>query len=99
MSRGTNPPIGTVPCPYRGCEHIAAVHKMAERSPDVPGRRRHGGKLYGRCPVHGQFADQEYILGAATIGREAAPVDPSPRDPAPRNPSAGLVPGRGWGFF
>lgn len=72
--------IGTVPCPYKGCEEVAAVYRFTPRS----GRgSAFKGKRYGICPKCGKFGGdakgvmQEYIVGAATIwGASGKPVEP-----------------------
>lgn len=76
--------IGTVPCPYKGCDAVAAVYRFTPRS----GRgSAFKGKRYGICPKCGKFGGdakgvmQEYIVGAATIwGASGKPVEPA-REP------------------
>jgi len=72
MAKQANPPIGTCPCPHRGCDRTATVKKFAHRSTTDQGRRL-AGKLYLDCPDHGRFgtdgkpAAQEWILDHASI--------------------------------
>lgn len=53
-------PVGTVPCPIKGCDEIAAVFKY-EGGPDES-RRRFAGRLYCVCPTHRRIENQEYLL-------------------------------------
>lgn len=92
---------GSCLCPAKGCDLRAPVFKFRVRSDD-PSRRRMGGKLYGECPKHGRFIDQEWLLehvewsdqnaseGApesAPVVSPVAPVKPSEKAaPSPATP-------------
>jgi len=87
-----NAPIGTCPCPFKDCDQVAPVFKYRARG-DNELRRRHAGKLYVVCPVHGRAEPQEWILANATIPiaaeRPDAPVDEPPVAPVtPAKPTA-----------
>lgn len=69
--REPNTPIGTCPCPTKGCELDAKVYRYRQRN-ESPGRARHAGKLYVVCADHGRLDPQEYILANAKIDRLAA---------------------------
>lgn len=94
MPREPNTPIGTCPCPTKGCELTAKVYRYRQRN-DMPGRARHAGKLYVVCTDHGRLDPQEFILEHATIDRtgESAPApvaEPAPtqKPAAERKPAA-----------
>lgn len=71
-----NEPIGSVECPVKGCSEQCSVFRFRERgeSEKSVANRRFAGKLYSRCPEHGQFGGaandakmQDYILNNATM--------------------------------
>jgi hypothetical protein len=87
-----NKPIGTCPCPRRGCDLIAEVFRYRERPNQL--QRRRAGKLYLKCASDGRIeADgdgmQTFILENATIWTDGqrpageAPAAGSPAAPAP----------------
>lgn len=92
-----NESIGTVECPAKGCTESCAVFRFRERgeTPTSVANRRFAGKLYARCPRHGQFggsagddAMQEYIETHAkklTAGGspQASTPAPAPKAAAP----------------
>lgn len=109
MPRPANDPIGEVLCPARDCERTVPVFRFRPR-PDEK-QRRWAGKLYCRCPDHGQLAPQEYLLEKATLW---GPNNPRPSEPSNPQPQARLArqarqepappppppPRRkGWGWF
>jgi len=97
--REPNTPIGTCPCPTKGCELDAKVYRYRQRN-ESPGRARHAGKLYVVCADHGRLDPQEYILANAKIDRLAAadaPPEtstPAPSSSSPADPPAASPPAR-----
>jgi hypothetical protein len=86
-----NEPIGTVPCPMTGCTESCNVFRFRERGDSAKSiaNRRFAGKLYGRCPKHGQFGGgagdidmQEYILCQM---KAHGPAGDRPRRSGPEN--------------
>jgi hypothetical protein len=80
-----NEAIGAVECPTKGCSERCDVFRFRERgeSEKSIANRRFAGKLYGRCPKHGQFGGgagdtemQEYIL--CNVSMHAPGDRPSP---------------------
>lgn len=104
MAKERNQPIGTCPCPVKGCDETVPVYRYRQRA-ELEGRRRHAGKLYVTCPTHGRAEPQEWILEHATIRGEAEPPAPKPQPrPAPaKSPEAKRASssssGGGFGFF
>ena len=98
MSAPKNQPIGTCPCPFKGCEAETSVFKFRGRS-DNPARHRYAGRLYCVCPKHGRIESQEWILENARIETaavsSAAPVAdqaaPKPEPKAPPKPAVAPV--------
>ena len=99
--------LGKCECPFKGCALQVPVFKFRQRSDD-PKKQRMGGKLYGECPAHGRFIDQEWLLQGVTWqdGNEsAAPAASAAQAPAPvqRSPEkAAETPAskpEGFGFF
>src|SRR5690606_27960241 len=75
---------GHVECPFKGCAARCDVYRYRERSADET-RRRHAGKLYARCPEHGEIKAQEYLLEHASIWASGnAPAGTgAPEEPPP----------------
>lgn len=97
-----NQPIGTCPCPVKGCELETKVFRYRQRS-ELEYRRRLAGLLYVVCDEHGRMQPQEFILEHATIEAQDEPAPPAPApkaepapadDPpaAPRRPAAPRTP-------
>lgn len=87
-----NKPIGTCPCPRRGCDAVAEVFRYRERPNQL--QRRRAGKLYLKCDSDGRIeADgegmQTYILENATIWADGQ--RPAGEAPA-QEPKAGPAP-------
>jgi hypothetical protein len=74
-------PRGTIACQFKACTLTVPVFRTRE-STDDPTRRRFGGRLYGKCPTHGKFEDQEYILEGVKWDEKPEPK-PSAAAPAP----------------
>src|SRR4051812_19369084 len=72
-----NQPVGTSPCPIKGCELITKVFKYRSRSDD-PAKRRFAGRLYCECEKHGRVENQEFLLESMKWDEEKKrPVEPS----------------------
>lgn len=94
-----NEAIGTVECPTKSCSERCDVFRFRERgeSEKSVANRRFAGKLYGRCPKHGQFGGgagdsdmQEYILCHASMH---APTNVAgDRQPSPATTPAKKMP-------
>lgn len=92
MAKQRNEPIGTCPCPVKGCDISADVFKYRsavadDQRPEY--RRRFAGLLYLRCTEHGKYDGQEYILNNATI--EGAKCQPKNHEKAPVQSDGALV--------
>ena len=89
-------PIGTVACPVAGCGATCDVFKFAHTATRDTGRRK-AGKLYFRCPTHGQLgfdgaaAMQEYLLEHMKFPDGEAPPPAEPK-PAPHTPPGAASP-------
>lgn len=68
-NRTKNTPIGTAPCPFKGCEKEGPLFRYRSQTADEKKQRR-AGKLYMRCEDHGMTSDQEWLLANATITNE-----------------------------
>ena len=76
-NRTPNTPIGTCPCPFRGCDQVGDLYRYRAQTDD-PSKQRRAGKLYMRCPDHGMIHDQEWLLNKGVIPSEPLPGDPAP---------------------
>lgn len=94
-----NEAIGTVECPAKACSERCDVFRFRERgeSEKSVANRRFAGKLYARCPKHGQFGGgagdsemQEYILCNASMNAPAAGA--GDRQPSPASAPAKKTP-------
>jgi hypothetical protein len=92
-----NKPVGTSPCPIKGCGLTVKVYKYRSRSDD-PAKRRFAGRLYAECEKDGRVENQEFLLEhmkwdepAGATEAPAAPVaapepKPQPTRAAPARP-------------
>lgn len=90
-----NEAIGEVLCPNRECERKVPVFRYRERGDSAVSvaNRRRAGKLYCRCPDHGQMDPQEYLLAKATIwgAKKAADEPPAAEKETPAKPASPLA--------
>ncbi len=101
-SKTQNPPIGTAPCPFKGCEKVCSVHRYRARTDDEK-RQRHAGRMYLRCEDHGVTSDQGWIKANATFDDDTAKSDISGSPDVTPEPTQSTKPAAdddsSWGFF